>query len=73
MLTSDEVAALRKVANSVFDFAEVATDIQEVNSEKLKVKAGDAVYDLQGRRVATDLQSVGRGIYIYQGKKIFVK
>jgi len=73
VLTSDEVAALRKVANSVFDFAEVATDIQEVNSEKLKVKAGDAVYDLQGRRVATDLQSVGRGIYIYQGKKIFVK
>ena len=61
------------MANRVYDFNQVATGSAEVQETPVKVQADDAVYDLQGRRVATSPKSLGRGIYIYQGKKIFVK
>ena len=61
------------MANRVYDFNQLATGIAEVQSTKNKVQGDDAVYDLQGRRVGTSLAAVGRGIYIFRGKKILVK
>ena len=73
VLSISDVTSLRMMANRVYDFNQVATGIAEVQETPVKVQADDAVYDLQGRRVATSPKSLGRGIYIYQGKKIFVK
>ena len=46
-----------------------ATYIEEVNSEKLKVKTDDEVFDLSGRRVA----SPSKGLYIVNGKKVWIR
>lgn len=73
VLSANEAAALRTMANRVYDFNQLATGIAEVQSTKNKVQGDDAVYDLQGRRVGTSLDAVGRGIYIFRGKKILVK
>lgn len=43
--------------------------INEIKDEEFGMKAGDAVYDLSGRRVSYPK----RGIYIVNGKKIIVK
>lgn len=46
-----------------------ATGIEEVESETLKVKTDDEVFDLSGRRVA----SPSKGLYIVNGKKVWIK
>lgn len=46
-----------------------ATGIEEVNSETLKVKTDDEVFDLSGRRVA----SPSKGLYIVNGKKVWIR
>lgn len=45
------------------------TGIEEVESTNNEVHSTDVVYDLQGRRVATP----AKGIYIVNGKKVYVK
>ena len=73
VLTASDVAALRTMANRVYDFNQVATGIETINNEQLTMKNDDVVYDLQGRRVGTSLEGVRHGIYIYRGKKVLVK
>ena len=57
---------LTALADAVFRFDNGTTVIEEVKAESGKVKA---IYDLQGRKVDTP----SKGIYIINGKKIFVK
>jgi len=45
------------------------TGIEEVETTNNEVHSTDVVYDLQGRRVATP----AKGIYIVNGKKVYVK
>lgn len=37
------------------------------------VPAAKGVYDLQGRKVSNELQSLKKGVYIIDGKKVVVK
>ena len=39
-------------------------------SEQVAVRKSGAVYTLDGRYVGRDVQSLGRGLYIVDGKKI---
>lgn len=74
VLTPSEVRALRTLASRVYDFSQIVTGIAEVEAPTAAtLNADTSVYDLQGRRVGTTLEGVGRGIYIYRGKKIFVR
>lgn len=63
-------ATIKGLSEFGVDFdASVATGIKDIEND-IAVKG---VYDLTGRRVADDIQSLTRGIYIVNGKKYFVK
>ena len=71
VLSMDDVMALRTMANRVYDFTQIPTSMNAV--EGVSEVRDQNVYDLQGRLMGTSLNGVGRGIYIYRGKKILVK
>ncbi len=48
------------------------TGISTINDDN-SANSNAGVYDLQGRRVSDNLQSLPTGIYIYNGKKIIVR
>ncbi len=53
------------------------TGIFEIKDETLKMKNEGAVYDLSGRRISADANSLpvtlNKGIYIINGKKVVIK
>ena len=63
--TAEEVKGL-------FFFDETATGIMTIDNGQLTIDNG-AVYDLQGRRVDAQHSTLNKGIYIINGKKVFVK
>lgn len=67
-LTADDVKGLSALLNRVNDFSPSATSISEV-LEHAASSANQAIYDLQGRKV----MNPSRGIYIINGKKIYMK
>ena len=46
------------------------TSLNEIKNEKLKMKNGESIYDLSGRRFSG---KTDRGIYIEDGKKVLLK
>ena len=62
----DELARVSKNIDITLTYTKNDTGITEVKGENGKVKT---IYDLQGRKV----ESPSRGIYIVNGKKVFVK
>lgn len=68
-LPATDVRALNTMANRVTDFTvgEGGTGVFGMKDEGLKVK--DGIYDLQGHRI----ENPTRGLYIIDGKKVFVK
>ena len=62
----DELAYVSKNMEITLTYTNGETGISEVKAENGKVKG---IYDLQGRKVANP----AKGIYIIDGKKIFVK
>ena len=73
VLSATDVSALHTMANRVYDFNQMATGIETMNDEQLTTGNDDAVYDLQGRYVGMSLDGIGRGIYVFRGKKVLVK
>lgn len=67
-LTADDVKGLNALLNRVNDFAPSATSISEVLGENAG-SATQSIFDLQGRKVTNP----SRGIYIINGKKVYVK
>lgn len=69
-LSSTDVRALSTMLNRVSDFTigEGGTGVEGIGEEVLSIK-DKAIYDLQGRRVANPK----RGLYIVDGKKVFIK
>lgn len=63
LLPASEIGAGVKVLNLVFDDATGISTLERV------VIDNDAWYDLQGRRIAQP----NKGIYIHNGKKVFIK
>ena len=62
-----DVNALKAAVANVKEILE--TGIEMVQGSRSKVQDGDVIYDLYGRRV----EKAAKGIYITNGKKIFVK
>ena len=62
----EELAYVKKNTKITFTYTDGTTGISEVKDESGKVKG---IYDLQGRKVETP----SKGIYIINGKKMFVK
>ena len=56
-------------ARAFFSFGDDATDIRLIENGELKKE--NSVYDLQGRRI--DGSRMNSGIYIHNGRKVFVK
>ncbi|MBO4674230.1 MAG: InlB B-repeat-containing protein [Bacteroidaceae bacterium] len=48
---------------------ESITGIATIKSET----AVDAIYNVAGQRISTDKQTLSKGVYIYQGKKVMIK
>ncbi len=71
-LSLTDLLALRKLENRVFDFSSLSTGI-DVTYRDADGKRADssAIYDLSGRIVSKD--KLQKGIYLMNGKKIFVK
>ena len=72
--TDDEANEIKVTVNNSLDDDEIITSIDGYELKPQKIMNGTDVYDLSGRKVGqfgeTSLQ---RGIYIVEGKKIFVK
>lgn len=68
-LSATDVRALNTMVNRVTDFTlgEGGTGLSEIEDEDVKAKTG--IYDLLGRRVLNP----NRGLYIINGKKVFLK
>ena len=62
----EELARVSKNIEFTLTYTDNATGVEEVKGENGKVKA---IYDLQGRKVDTP----SKGIYIIEGKKVFIK
>lgn len=58
--------------SSVYVTLATATDIDGMDWEPQSPSAPSVIYDLQGRAYS-DRQSLRPGIYIYQGKKLFIR
>ena len=66
-LTSEEVALLWK---------NIPTGIEAVRDSQFTIHNGEAIYDLQGRRIKNDesgIRNLPKGLYIVNGKKMLVK
>ena len=62
----EELAHVSKNIEFTLTYTNNATSIEEVKAESGKAKG---IYDLQGRKV----ENPTKGIYIIDGKKVFVK
>ncbi len=54
-------------------FSDIEDGINEIKNEKLKIKNGEAVYDLSGRQIINRQSSnceLPRGVYIHNGRKL---
>ncbi len=72
-LTGPSVINSSALSSLAFNFVE-PTAIEAVEAEKAANKLKGAVYTIDGRRVqATDMNSLARGLYIINGKKVVVK
>lgn len=67
-LTADDVKGLSTLLNRVNDFSPSTTSIYEVVNDAA-ISKSYTIYDLQGRKVTNP----SRGIYIINGKKVYVK
>jgi len=76
VLTSREIRGLYMLANRVYDFAsDLTSGIEDVEVAKSK-QTSECVYDLSGRKIAdtaSELQSLPKGLYIVNGRKVVVK
>ncbi len=76
-LSSTDVRGLNTLANRVFDFANMATGIEELQAEGVEGLSEQltGVFDMNGRRLSDSFNSVDfnnlkPGIYIVNGKKV---
>lgn len=56
-----------------FNIIEMGTGISEMENDRVKSEKYDAIYDLQGRKIANGQQPMSKGLYIVNGKKVAVK
>ena len=56
-----------------FNIIEMGTGISEMKNDRVKSEKYDAIYDLQGRKIANGQQPMSKGLYIVNGKKVAVK
>ena len=69
-LPSDELSSEVKGFRMMFDDGDMSDNVETIHNEQFTIHNGaDAVYDLQGRRVAKPT----KGIYIVNGKKTVIK
>ena len=45
----------------------------DIGTMTIAVEEPDEVYDLSGRRISTDVESLKSGIYVVNGKKMVIK
>lgn len=70
-LSAEDVKLLYSMERRVTDYAELVTDIEEVEMSSLvNEQKNNVYYDLSGRRVARPAQP---GIYVLRGRKVVVK
>lgn len=80
LATAKELSALANAAAYAVEMAnnvnDIATGINTVSSDVVKANVVNGVYNLAGVRVADDLKSLNslaKGLYIFNGKKYVVK
>ena len=66
---ANEMGGLSAASESVTITDEMMNGISEIN---VKQQATNAIYDLQGRRTGSP-DSIGKGVYIIDGRKIMIK
>ena len=73
---SNAVIYVMDLADRVTERLEASTGIDNVSMDTVKAHIADGVYNLAGVRVANDLNSLNslsKGIYLFNGKKYVVK
>ena len=70
-LSVTEVISLRRIENRLFDFSTLTTGIDMTYRDDARGTDSHIIYDLSGRVVKKE--SLQKGIYIMNGKKVFIK
>ena len=71
-LSDSSAAGMAKVSNVLF-INPVAKDATAIREHRSGEGDEDSIYNLKGQYLGKDRQKLGKGIYVINGKKVYIK